>query len=323
MTLRVSAKEFKGVFPILPTCSTKDAQSLYSTNTVDIEAMKDLTERLIEAGVHGIIALGSMGEVHTVLWEEYKAVIDALVDTVNGKVPLIIGCWAPNTREAVKKAKYVMDAGGDGIMAAPPHYLKPSIENAIQFFRDLADACPDLAIMIYHNPMVFRYRIPIEKWEDLMEIPNVVAVKETDNNLPRMMVEAYLCKDKISFMCHSILLFPCMLFGFTGAWDPLWVNCGPEPILKLYKACEENNWDLARKITEDFIKLSIYEVKVLQGYDWLESYQVDWEHLVLNAAGYVYTGEPRRPFVHVPEQIIKAAEALGKEYRKIVEKWKE
>jgi len=315
-------ERFRGVFSILPSPATQDAYSPLAKDTVNRDALRTLVNNLIEAGVHGIITTGSMGEAHTLLWEEHKVLIDTVVDAVNGRVPVIIGTWAPNTRESIMKTRYARDAGADGVMNGPPHYIEPTVENTIQYYRDLADACPEMAIMIYHNPSVFRITIPVERYEEIMKIPNVVAVKETLYDLPRMMLEAWLCKGRISFMCHSSLLYPCMMFGFTGAWDPTWVNCGPEPVLKLYKACEERDWEKAKKISEDFIKLDLVQRKALGNYSFSQ-YQVNWEHLLLNAAGYVQTGPARRPFAHVPEAVRKAAETVAEEYKKIRSKYKE
>jgi hydratase-aldolase len=219
------------------------------------------------------------------------------------------------------KTKYAADAGADGVMNGPPHYIEPTVENTIQYYRDLSDACPSMAIMIYHNPGVFRVTIPVERYEEIMQIPNVVAVKETLYDLSRMMLEAWMCRGRISFMCHSSLLYPCMMFGFTGAWDPTWVNCGPGPVLRSYEACERKDWVTAMKISDDFRKLDLIYRKAMNGYDF-NRYQVNWEHLLLNAAGYIQTGPARRPFVHVPETVKKAAEISAEEYKKMAAKWK-
>jgi hydratase-aldolase len=317
----LGADAFKGVFSILPSCATSNADKADAKNTVDKESLRTLVANLVDDGVHGIITTGSMGEVHAVNWEEHKEIIDTVIDVVNDRVPVLVGTWAPNTRESIMKTKYAADAGADGVMNGPPQYVEPTVDNTIQYYKDLNDYCPDMAIMIYSNPGVFRVTIPVARYEQIMEeVPNVVAVKETISSLRRMLVEAWMCKDKISFMSHSSLLYPCMTFGFTGAWDPTWVNCGPGPVLKLYDACEKKDWETAKAIAEDFRRLDLVFEKVLT--HSFGQYQVNWEHLLLNAAGYVQTGPSRRPFVHVPDGVKKAAEVMAEEYKKMVAKWK-
>lgn len=314
-------EKFKGVFPIVPSCSTADAYKATARNTFDKKSFSDLIRRQVDDGVHGIITTGSMGEAHTLLWEEHKELIDTVVDVVNGRVPVIIGTWAPNTRESIMKTKYAADAGADGVMNGPPHYIEPTVENTIQYYRDLAENCPDMAIMVYSNPSIFRVTIPVERYEEIMTIPNVVAVKETIWDINRSLLEAWMCRGKISFMTYSPLLFPFMMFGFTGCWDPIFVNCGPGPVLKYYDACVKKDWETAKKISDDFQRIDLIQRKALIGYDFVK-YQVNWGHIIANASGYAKTGPTRRPFYHVPEPVKKAAETVAQEYLKMVEKWK-
>ncbi len=87
--------DFKGVYGLIPACATQDTHKWSSTDTIDEEAQRELVSKLIRDGVDGIITTGSTGECHTLLWAEQQKLFDIVVDEVNGRVPLLVGTWAP------------------------------------------------------------------------------------------------------------------------------------------------------------------------------------------------------------------------------------
>jgi hydratase-aldolase len=180
-------EDFKGVYALIPACATPDAHMWSSTDTINVESQRSLVSNLIEDGADGIITTGSTGECHTLLWNEQQKLFETVVDEANGRVPVITGTWAPNTREAIMKTRYAVDIGVDGIMNGPPQYVEPTVDNTIQYYKDLAEACPNTAIMIYHNPNAFRVTIPVERFTQIKEeIPTVLSMKESMADIDRI-----------------------------------------------------------------------------------------------------------------------------------------
>jgi hydratase-aldolase len=318
----LSYDDFKGVFALLPACATTDAHKWSSVDTIAVEAQRNLVNRLIEDGVDGIITTGSTGECHTLLWEEQKKLFEIVVDEVNGRVPVLTGTWAPNTRESIVKTRYAIDVGADGIMNGPPQYVEPTVENTIQYYKDIAESCPDAAIMIYHNPNAFRVTIPVERFQELKEIPTVISMKESMADLNRMKKLAEIAGEKICFMTYEPFAMEAIQYGFGGIWSAHSICMGPEPVLKLYQSIRKRNWETAKAITDQCMDIYSRFFERMGGFQVFMKYQVNAMHECVNAAGYAETGPARPPFTHAPDYVIAACQAHAKDWRNLVEKCK-
>jgi len=314
--------DFKGVFALIPACSTPNAHKWSSTDTIDVEAQRLLVNKLIEDGVNGIITTGSTGECHTLLWKEQKTLFKTVVDEANGKVPVLTGTWAPNTRESIKKTRYALDVGADGVMNGPPQYVEPTVDNAIQYYRDIADSCPGATIMMYHNPNAFRVTIPVERFQEIKEIQTVLSMKESVGDLERMKALAKTAGDKICFMTYELFAMEALRFGFGGIWSAHSICMGPEPVLRLYESIEKKKWETAEKITKDCTKIYYRFFEMMGGFQTFMKYQVNAMHECVNAAGYAQTGPARPPFIHTPEHVSEACRVHARDWRNLVERWR-
>jgi hydratase-aldolase len=315
--------DFKGVYALIPASATEDAYRWSARDTIDEEATRELVDKLIEDGVHGIITTGSTGECHTLLWEEQKKLFETVVDAVNSRVPVLTGTWAPNTRESIEKTRYAADVGSDGVMNGPPQYVEPTVENTIQYYKDLGDACPDMTIMIYHNPGAFRVTLPEECFVRISEeIPNVVAMKESLADLGRMRRLAELVGDKICLMTYEPFAAEALRFGFGGIWSAHSICMGPEPVLRLHDSIVKGDWDTAKKISEACMEIYVRFFERMGGFDVFLRYQVNAMHECVNAARYGRAGPARPPFTHVPEEVINSCRLHAAEWRQLVERWR-
>jgi hydratase-aldolase len=315
--------DFRGVYALVPASATEDAHRWGAKDTFDEEAFRELVDKLVEDGVQGIITTGSTGECHTLLWEEQKKLFETVVDEVNGRVPVLTGTWAPNTRESIEKTRYAADVGSDGIMNGPPQYVEPTVENTIQYYKDLAEACPEMTIMIYHNPGAFRVTLPVESFTQIAEeIPNVVAMKESLADLDRMRRLAELVGDKICLMTYEPFAAEALRFGFGGIWSAHSMCMGPEPVLKLYDSIVKGDWDTAEKISEECMDIYVRFFERMGGFDVFLRYQVNAMHECVNAAGYGRAGPARPPFTHVPEIVLDSCRLHAEDWRQLVEKWR-
>jgi hydratase-aldolase len=315
--------DFRGVYALIPACATPDAHKWSSKNTINIEAQRSLVNRLIEDGVNGIITTGSTGECHTLLWEEQQKLFDTVIEEVNGRVPVLTGTWAPNTRESIMKTRYAVDAGVDGIMNGPPQYVEPTVDNTIQYYKDLAESNPNTTIMIYHNPNAFRVTIPVERFTEIKEeIPSVLSMKESMADLERMKELAKVAGDKISFMTYEPFAMEAMQHGFGGIWSAHSICMGPEPVLKLYQFIMKKDWEKAKSITDECVEIYNRFFQQMGGFQIFMKYQVNAMHECVNAAGYAQAGPARPPFTYTPEYVLEACRNHARDCRNLVEKLK-
>jgi len=154
---------------------------------VDEVVLRDLVDRQIKAGVEALVPVGSTGEGATLSEEEQAQVIEAVVDQVHGRVPVIAGASSNATAKAVALAKEARRRGADALLTVAPFYNKPTQEGLYQHFSAIADAV-EMPIVIYNVPG--RTASNIESWTTLRlaeEIPYVVGIKEASGNLSQIM----------------------------------------------------------------------------------------------------------------------------------------
>ena len=172
----LTAQDLKGIMAMMPAFATPDAADINATNTVAVDNLTAGVDRMIRDGVDVIATTGSFGEFHTLLWPEFETITRATVEAVNRRVPLFIGCTALNSREVVQKMRVARDAGAEGVLVGVPFYFPATVENAVRFYHDIGALFPDLAIMIYHNPVLHNITIPVSAFNQILQNPRVVAM---------------------------------------------------------------------------------------------------------------------------------------------------
>ena len=144
---------------------------------VNLEALRGLLDFHIEFGSNGVLLLGSTGEPILLTRDERRMIVEASVDHVNGRIPVMCGVSAPSTRETIENAQHARDAGVDcGLMVQPP-YVKPTQAAIYKYFKDVADEV-DLPLVIYNNPDRCVVNVEPETVARLAQHPNFVAIKE-------------------------------------------------------------------------------------------------------------------------------------------------
>ncbi|CAJ1511184.1 dihydrodipicolinate synthase family protein [[Mycobacterium] burgundiense] len=287
-----------------------------AVDTVDTEALSDLVDRLVRDGVDGIVTSGSAGESHTLTGDEYRTLVATVVETVNGRVPVFIGASTLNTRDSIARARMIADLGADGIMSGPPMYLPQTPDNAVQYFKDLAAAVPEMAVMIYQNPHAFRITLTPSMFRELAQIPNVVALKQTSMDIFNVIGAIKAVEDKMAVLVLDQLMYPAMMFGAVGGWS-IDVCMGPWPSLALRDACQRSDWTAAATIADQMqepmrsLGLTMEEFQAMQS---------AWWKVAIDAAGYGRAGAARPPFVHVPVSVVESAQRYGKRWAEMATK---
>jgi 4-hydroxy-tetrahydrodipicolinate synthase len=145
--------------------------------TPDIEGFGRLIEFQARNGTSALLIMGSTGEVSLLTREERHRIIDETVKFRKRGLPLFFGCTGNNTRETMGMVQYAARAGADGAVVTVPSYLHAPVDDAVQYFLDVADASP-IPIGIYNNPIRVGTDLPAEALIRLADHPNIVIDKE-------------------------------------------------------------------------------------------------------------------------------------------------
>lgn len=165
----------KGILPAVPTPFTADG------NHVDVQVVKTQVERLIDAGVHGLVATGTTGEFTTLSQEEYRTVIKAYIDAAAGRVPVFAGFAALTNKQAVETAQWCEAAGAAGCMIVPPFY------DALPFGvlkKFLTEVCASVKIpfMYYNLPSATGIKLTADEIRELGQIKGLEYLKDTSGD---------------------------------------------------------------------------------------------------------------------------------------------
>jgi dihydrodipicolinate synthase/N-acetylneuraminate lyase len=174
----MSQPYWSGVFPAITTQLNRD-------QTVNLEATAQHADILIKSGVSGIVFLGSLGENQALLPEEKRGLIEAMVEAVDGRVPVLSGVAESSTASACAYVRDLERLGADGFMLMPPMLYKGDPRETMTHFRKTA-AATGLPIMLYNNPISYANDITPEMFAELADVKNFVALKESTGNTRRI-----------------------------------------------------------------------------------------------------------------------------------------
>ncbi|ANJ66516.1 4-hydroxy-tetrahydrodipicolinate synthase [Halothiobacillus diazotrophicus] len=152
---------------------------------VDYPRLERLIEFHIEQGTDGIVAVGTTGESATLDFDEHVAVIRATVEKVAGRIPVIAGTGANNTREAIYLGQAAKEAGADAHLSVTPYYNRPPQAGLMAHFRAIADAV-DLPLILYNVPSRTGVDMSVETTLALAGHDRIIGTKEASGSLARM-----------------------------------------------------------------------------------------------------------------------------------------
>ena len=153
--------------------------------SVDYISLRKLIDWHIAEGTDGIGVVGTTGESPTVNVEEHREIIRVSVEQAKGRVPIMAGCGANSTSEAIALAKFAKSVGADCQLQVVPYYNKPTQEGIYQHFKAIAEAVPDLPIILYNVPGRTVADMQHETVLRLAQVPGIVGIKEATGNIER------------------------------------------------------------------------------------------------------------------------------------------
>ncbi len=214
--------ELKGILVATTTPFTADAAA------VDEAVLAAQVDRLIEAGVHGLVPCGTTGEFTALTLEEHRRVIELYVTSAAGRVPVVAGVGSLTTAGAISLARHAEQVGADAIMLVPPFYDPLSFEMLKAFLSAVAESI-SLPIVYYNVPGATGIRLSADQLAELGEIPGLDYLKDTSG-------DAVTLADLLAHRTDQIKAFngwdTLTFFGVaSGAEASVWGTAGVVPDL--------------------------------------------------------------------------------------------
>ncbi len=164
----------------------------FQDGEIDYETLDEIIEFQLNNGIDGIVPVGTTGESPTLSHEEHKEIIERVVKTVNGQVPVIAGAGSNSTAEAIELTAFAKKIGADATLQVGPYYNKPTQEGFYQHFKAIAEEV-DLPVVLYNIPGRCGAGMTPDTIARLSEVENIVAIKEATGSLDQASEIAILC----------------------------------------------------------------------------------------------------------------------------------
>ncbi|MDR1725469.1 MAG: 4-hydroxy-tetrahydrodipicolinate synthase [Bacteroidales bacterium] len=226
---------------------------------IDFTSLGKVIEHTINGGVDFIVSLGTTGEAATLNEQEQLAVLEYTVETVNERVPVVVGAGNNNTSHGIKKLKKLCEVGGEQIVAVlivTPYYNKPNQTGLYEHFKSIADMSPKPIIM-YNVPGRTGVNLNAETTIRLAEDnSNIIGIKEASGNMIQCMQILKEKPDKfIVFSGDDALTFPLILLGMKGVIS-VTANAFPDLVSQMTKSALKGEVKAARYIHEKLLSFS-------------------------------------------------------------------
>lgn len=219
--------QWKGVMPAVTTKFTE-------TDELDLNMFEVNIKAQLEAGVHGIVLGGTLGEASTLLDEEKRQLTQATVDIVKGQVPVLINIAEQTTKAAIHAAQKAEEDGAKGLMMLPPMRYKSGDRETVEYFKAVANNT-SLPIMVYNNPVDYKIEVTMDMFEELLKCDNIEAVKESTRDTTNITRIKNRFGDRLKIMTGvDTIALESLLLGADG-WIAGLVCAFPAETVAIYK----------------------------------------------------------------------------------------
>lgn len=241
------AIQWSGVFPALTTKFTSD-------DKLDFPLFEKNLKAQLEAGVHGVILGGTLGEASVLSNEEKFDLVKFTVNKVAGKVPVVMNIAEGSTGEAVKLAGEAEKCGAKGLMMLPPMRYKSDHRETVAYFKAVAESS-SLPIMIYNNPVDYKIEVTLDMFGELADNKNIQAVKESTRDVSNVTRMINRFGDRFKILCGvDTIAMEELMLGADG-WVAGLVCAFPKETVAVYNLTKANKIAEALKIYRWFLPL--------------------------------------------------------------------
>lgn len=234
----------------MPAVTTK----FTSEDKLDLVMFEKNIRAQMDAGVHGIILGGTLGEASTLEQDEKETLIKTSLSIVEGKIPVIINIAEQSTKDAIAVAQHAERVGAQGLMILPPMRYKATDFETVTYFKAIANST-SLPIMIYNNPVDYKIEVTLDMLEDLMECENIQAVKESTRDITNVIRLKNRFGDRIKvFTGVDTLGLESLVIGADG-WVAGLVCAYPAETVAIYELVKAGKIKEALEIYKWFMPL--------------------------------------------------------------------
>jgi len=311
---RLTVEDVNGAWAIIPTPAIDTGDQWQTEDSVDYDEVAKAVEGLIVSGVDAIMCQGTFGEGATLTWEEKKKMMEVMVETAAGRVPVFVGVTTMNTRETIRQLKHARDIGADGTMLGLPMWQQIDVPAAVRFYQDVAEAVPEMAIAIYANPEAFKFDFPAPFWAQVANIPQVITCKYI--NIAQLHLHTMVSRKQIRFLTLEVDHADAAKMDpefHTAFWSPL-ACTGPELTIhwrdSIKEAVKTGDWSRPDALYPQ-IAQTLASLFPPGGFAEFSRYNIQLEKARINAAGWMKAGPCRPPYLSAPADYLEGAAKSG------------
>lgn len=226
----------------------------FRNGAVDHAALEAFVNWQIEAGIDGLVAVGTTGESATLSVEEHIAVVQAVVRIAGGRVPVIAGAGANATAEAIELSQRAADVGANGLLHVTPYYNKPTQDGLFAHYAAIAQSTT-LPILLYNVPSRTSCDLLPVTVERLAAIDNIIGIKDATGSLPRYTELLLRVGNRMTVLSgDDATAFPLYTIGGHGVISVI-SNIAPAKMAQMWDLTRAGQWTTAAQIHMDLHNL--------------------------------------------------------------------
>lgn len=282
--------EIKGIISPIVTPMNED-------ESIDLEELRRQVDRQIEAGIHGIFPFGTNGEGYILNGDEKKLVLETVIDQVAGRVPVYAGTGCISTKETIEQCKMAEAAGADILSVITPSFAKASQYELIVHYTRVAEAVPNMPIVLYNIPMRTGNALEPQTVVELAKIDNIIGAKDSSGDWDNLYAYIELTKDMDFGVLsgNDALILKALQAGAKGAIAGC-ANVYPKNMVGIYE-----NWAAGDMEAAEACQAAIAPLRACFKYGNPNTVV----KTAVNLLGYP-VGKCRAPFNYLPEEGIEA-----------------
>lgn len=296
--------DWKGIFPAVTTQLRED-------ESVDLAATAAHVGELLDAGVHGLVMLGTLGEGTSLQHEEKIEVLQTTIEAAAGRVPVIAGVAEYTTAEACRLAEAAEAVGTDGLMVLPGMVYKSDPRETLTHYRTVARAS-GLPVMVYNNPVSYGVDVSPAMFRELADEESIVAIKESSEDVRRITDIRNEVGDRyVIFTGVDDIALESLLLGADG-WLAGLVVAFPRETVRIWDLVQEGRVAEAREIYRWFMPILHLDTntKLVQNIK-LAVEEVGWGTETVRAPRLNLAGSEREHVVGLIREAIATRPRLG------------
>jgi len=285
----------------MPAVTTKFTDN----DILDLKMFETNINAQLDAGVHGIVLGGTLGEASTLEENEKRLLTSTTVEIVKSRVPVLMNIAEQSTKGAIKAAQQAEMDGALGLMMLPPMRYKAGDKETIEYFKAVAKNT-SLPIMIYNNPVDYKIEVTLDMFEELLKCNNIQAVKESTRDISNVTRIINRFGDRLKIMTGvDTLALESLLMGADG-WIAGLVCAFPAETVAIYELQKAGRIEEAIAIYRWFLPLLELDInpKLVQNIKLAEVYTgIGTENV--RAPRLPLFGEERKQVIRIIEDSLK------------------